>query len=159
MASAAEGSVPNQSAPTPTTHIEIFGAIAACLSGLAAVFNNSFRYLAYALAATNGVLLLVVAVMRINAGLKHKKHRIPLVALIAITCVVAIGLSGWSLAHPAKPIPAVPTAQQPPKPTEQVSRPTVYNSQTSGIGSQIINGDNNTVTSGNTHEQKKKERK
>jgi hypothetical protein len=128
------------------------------MSGLAAVFNDSFRYVAYALAATNGVLLLVVAVMRINAGLKHKSHRIPLVALIAITCVTAISLSGWSLSHP-KPTPAVPVMQQPPKRIDQGDIPVIYNNQTSGAGSQIINGNNNTVNAGNSNEQKKQHHK
>jgi hypothetical protein len=148
MTTGAETNATGSRTPLGDNRIEIFSAVAACMSGLAAPFNNSFRFFAYTLAALNGILLLVVAVMRINAGLKSKKHSLPLVSLIVLLCAVSLSLAGWSIAHPpteaAPATSGLPAEQQPERPDKKVT----YTNSTSGISSPIFNGNGNTFVSG-----------
>ena len=137
----------------PSARLDIFSAVAACLSGFAATINNDFKVFTFVLAGVNGVLLVAVAMMRINSGLQKKKHRVSLASVIAGLCAVTLALSAWSVTHP-RPVASPALVPVPVKLNDQVA-PIEYHSKAVGDNPMIINGNNNHVNSNQVNDRKK----
>ena len=142
--------------PTSTgleKHITAIGTISTLLTVLSSFFSNTFRGFGYILIALSSGLLLIVAVIRLNDSLRHKKHLIlPLLLGIFLVCVTAMGLAGWSLVR-TRSLDTGASSGKVGGPVQQQATPqNTTTLSTTGEKSPIITGSGNSVSITDSHE-------
>jgi hypothetical protein len=122
-------------------HLATGGALATFLTGLGAPFTTTYKSVGYSFFAISSILLLVIAVIRLNKSLSKKRHILPLVVCLVVLCIGVLGLDAWSIQHPA---PSPPLGGQT---VERPGPPIVNNTvnTTNDRNSPISTGDGATV--------------